>query len=1171
MKNSCEDLPPASVEGAECNGGDGKDDYVFVNDSDVALDDQEVIEGNNVEMDDLESNVADCQGKGGDQLDVCNGILDNVVELNVSESKIENGLISEQSEDVQLVKVNGEIKSEDEGEIEDGKGVDETGDRDIVEESCVESVVNEAKDGELGVMKRDNGNASLDGVSHPSLVEDDKTRVVLGVDNSDTVQNDTSVEEPEPHVLKNTDLIPELNKCLETQAVLKLFEGADNENDIELIDSELDLQVLKNTVQSDETTTELMPEAKGTHEISMVDILSDDLEKPVIDCDLDGVDGEGEAELRFQMERTLESSAASVVDEVSEERGLVNVIDMKASPEDANLGKAETVEEATNQSMLRSSINATSDEESKDPDASHFEVGVSGNEVNVAESSHDSGSCLRSEDDYITGPVVNEMDLSDPCESDITREHGVVVDSPYAGDNCISYSAVEFNCQPNMESNDSACPGNGTETGVKPVNDEVDVVSMTSCDSVDTIKSKIIFGSFECIASFANTDFINIHADVLNRSDESNTTQSDLSDDIPKSIVHTANGFSFLKTEDDGVHSTEFNHGTYDGVVNSEQINTGEILVTHQEGSWVDSVDGLDVNPDLLKRPFYYLIRLPRFDDVELTEQKKKSDMEVQKKTLERDAVLKVYHEKKAAFLEVKSNYNASRSKERAANSLMTAKKQEIDAAQSLINLARNAVTVEDIDGQILYVERRIQHETLSLAEERNLVREIKRLNQQRDQLAANTRRQQELHQALDQRVETEERLKVLRKEYDALRENHAKAYESFTTVKRIYDGESASLNSLKVELTCHDDIRQKAWSQLQDLKKKAYEKNEMFYRYKDGARIASDYAKAGKMEDLEQHCVNQVEKFMDLWNKNDEFRTKYVKCNRRSTLRRFRTLDGRSLGPDEEPPSLEDFSNNKDNASAKIGLNTTVSLKRDFPLVAKKVDEKSVMNVAEQKIKPVRAKNRVEPTSKNKLAEPSGRIEPEKEDHKLTKEEEELVRKAEEKKREEEAAQLREKRRLEEKAKAQEALERKEKLAKKAKARAEFKAKKEAEEKKKETEKRAKKNGKKGLAASTSSETEPAQSEDSALPVTSREPEVTEKPPVDVAKKSRNRASYTKQVKTTKSVAARPVPLRQRSKRRIPQWTWWLALALLSVVLIFPLGNIDILLGLKTYLSGNQ
>lgn len=40
----------------------------------------------------------------------------------------------------------------------------------------------------------------------------------------------------------------------------------------------------------------------------------------------------------------------------------------------------------------------------------------------------------------------------------------------------------------------------------------------------------------------------------------------------------------------------------------------------------------------------------------------------------------------------------------------------------------------------------------------------------------------------------------------------------------------------------------------------------------------------------------------MEPWNKNDEFRMKYVKCNIRSTLRRFRTVDGRSLDPDEEP-----------------------------------------------------------------------------------------------------------------------------------------------------------------------------------------------------------------------------------------------------------------------------
>ena len=42
----------------------------------------------------------------------------------------------------------------------------------------------------------------------------------------------------------------------------------------------------------------------------------------------------------------------------------------------------------------------------------------------------------------------------------------------------------------------------------------------------------------------------------------------------------------------------------------------------------------------------------------------------------------------------------------------------------------------------------------------------------------------------------------------------------------------------------------------------------------------------------------------MELWNNNDEFRLQYVKSNKNSTLRRLKTLDGRSLGPDEEPPA---------------------------------------------------------------------------------------------------------------------------------------------------------------------------------------------------------------------------------------------------------------------------
>ena len=190
----------------------------------------------------------------------------------------------------------------------------------------------------------------------------------------------------------------------------------------------------------------------------------------------------------------------------------------------------------------------------------------------------------------------------------------------------------------------------------------------------------------------------------------------------------------------------------------------------------------------------------------------------------------------------------------------------------------------------------------------------------------------------------------------------------------------------------------------------------------------------------------------MELWNKNDEFRKEYIKCNTRSTLRRLRTLDGRALGPDEEPPSFGNVSGDRVTMSSKVNSAPTVTMERDVPVATENVDANPPKKIVEQKNKLLSAKKMAEATSKNSSAEASGRIETEeeKEECKPTKEEEELARKAEQQRRAEEEARLREQRRQEEKAKAQEALERKKRMAEKAKARAEFRAQREAEQKEK-------------------------------------------------------------------------------------------------------------------------
>lgn len=191
----------------------------------------------------------------------------------------------------------------------------------------------------------------------------------------------------------------------------------------------------------------------------------------------------------------------------------------------------------------------------------------------------------------------------------------------------------------------------------------------------------------------------------------------------------------------------------------------------------------------------------------------------------------------------------------------------------------------------------------------------------------------------------------------------------------------------------------------------------------------------------------------MELWNKNDDFRKEYVRCNNRSTLRRLRTSDGRSLGPDEEPPIIPDIVRaTKDNLATVVS--TPEQAKRVAPVESEKPDDKSAKKVGQPKIEIAKIKKPVKPAlSEISPATASGRneIEDEKvEEPKLTKEEEEVARKAEELRKEEAAARLREQRRLEEKAKAKEAQERKKRIAEKAQARAAIRAQKEAEEKEK-------------------------------------------------------------------------------------------------------------------------
>ncbi|KAJ7948875.1 Proton pump-interactor 1 [Quillaja saponaria] len=615
-----------------------------------------------------------------------------------------------------------------------------------------------------------------------------------------------------------------------------------------------------------------------------------------------------------------------------------------------------------------------------------------------------------------------------------------------------------------------------------------------------------------------------------------------------------------IAVENDGDLLTNSDGGHTEASQEADDIGGlhGNETLTPPKGSTEDILDEHEMGVEVGKMPFYYLIRLPRFEDESLSEQIEQAQIQVNEKTRGRDAINAEIHIKKAICEEYGQDIDAAISVERAARDMLKSKRQEVDAVQSVVGRLKDAISILDIGGRIQNMEHMIQHETLPLKEEKQLIREINQLKQRRQEISNNMRRQDEVQQSLDHKDNIDEHskhLQSLRKEVDALRDNLLKAEAVTKAARKKYYEENDKLNILLARFKSANDIRQEAYAYLQGLRKQLKDKNKYFYNYKVDVRAAYEIASKGDKEELQKLCVNQVETVMELWNKNDEFRREYVKNNTRSTLRRLRTLDGRSLSPDEKPPIIRHAVNKRTVKCETVSDPSALEKKNEVvSLLADKVERKSVAKVVEQRNQITKSKRPAKSApSGNRLVTVSGwdEIEDVGEEPKRTKEEEELAQKAEELRKEEEAAKLKEQRRLEEIAKAKQALERKKRIAEKAQLRATLRAQKDAEQKEKEKEKRARKK-KRTKAASLETtdgknEGEPAPSSEA---ITKTSEECNEKP-IMTAKRPEKPSQFKKLTKA-KSV---PLPLRNRGKKKMQSWMWVLIITLVGVAL-FLLGN---------------
>ncbi|KAM0869750.1 hypothetical protein ACQ4PT_040479 [Festuca glaucescens] len=560
----------------------------------------------------------------------------------------------------------------------------------------------------------------------------------------------------------------------------------------------------------------------------------------------------------------------------------------------------------------------------------------------------------------------------------------------------------------------------------------------------------------------------------------------------------------------------------------------------------------------------FHIVKVPRFAGDDVWARVQEAQVHLDRLTQERDALNVCRKNQKAVVDGYREKLEAARQEESEARAAFVDKRNGLDSARSVIGKLNQANSIEEIDELIARKEKTMEHETISLKQEKLFIKEINELKAQRKQVCSNLGSKAEISEAFHQKDHIHEQHKTLKKEADLLSKNLKSLEENRKKIQISFEDEKAVMGKIIDELNAANVLRQQAYKNWFELRAEPTKKNKYFRMYmtdRDAVSKISDKVK------LKTYCENQVENFMKMWSKDDDFRRMYVEANKFSTLKRLETHDGRLLGPGEDRPVIprNNFNRRPNNpsqltaSSPNVPIATSKAAPEKSAAVVVPVEEDSFPVLPPTQIhKQVKSKTAGSSSQKEITTAPASEVEDvkhiEKEKaHRLAEElevtrkpDEELARKNKELEEQRAAA---EKERIvsEQKAKAKEAAERKRRQAQKAQERIEFRLLKEAEEREKRKEQKINKIGTtpagltggngEGNSAATTADTESNSSENA------RDSKVPQQP---APRRVTNRALKTSRIERM------PDSLKNKFKKRTQHYVLiGVAIALAVVALI--------------------
>ncbi|XP_077252273.1 proton pump-interactor 1-like [Tasmannia lanceolata] len=483
--------------------------------------------------------------------------------------------------------------------------------------------------------------------------------------------------------------------------------------------------------------------------------------------------------------------------------------------------------------------------------------------------------------------------------------------------------------------------------------------------------------------------------------------------------------------------------------------------------------DAVDEWPVPKQIHIFYFIRYRSYEDPKLKTKIDQVDKEIQKTNQARFQITESLKAKRSERATVISQLRPLTTEDKRYRMIVDEKRKEMEPLHAALGKLRSAnnharekgvgicSSEEELNELIRSLHFRMQHESNTLAEEKQLLKEIRQLEGTRDKVVANAAMKAKIQDSLGQRDAIQDQVKLIGGDLDGVRKQQTAVRTQIKHLEEELRAIDDEISSLQEQLMALNEKKSKAYETFSELRKQRDEGNTYYYQNRSLLNNAKDLAAKKEIVSLGELSHAEIEKFMSLWSSSKAFRDDYEKRILPSLDSRQLSRDGRMRNPDEKPLLLEvKPSAELEAAAMKVNIKRTKEdvkpPEENNTVLTSKVHKEGSNKLTEAEMKG----NVGNSEMKGKVAgvEDTGNLSG---SEKVQKESTAANRADEAKLKEikrEDEAKLKEIKREEEIAKAKLASERKKKLAEKTAAKAAVRAQKEAEKKLKEHEKRAKK-----------------------------------------------------------------------------------------------------------------